>query len=91
MRSVGKFEEYREPEYWLQLLDRLNFHIVEKRIISWETTVPHEVLKTVISSWINEWRRINVPKEFIKQLEMFLEETKEFRWSDILVVLASSK
>jgi ubiquinone/menaquinone biosynthesis C-methylase UbiE len=91
MRSVGKFEEYREPEYWLQLLDRLNFHIVEKRIISWKTTVPHEVLKTVISSWISEWRRINMPKEFIKQLEMFLEETKEFRWSDILVVLASSK
>ncbi|MGY0287922.1 MAG: hypothetical protein ACUX7D_03970 [Candidatus Methanodesulfokora washburnensis] len=54
MRSVGKFEEYREPEYWLQLLDWLNFHIVERRTISWETTVPHEVLKTVISSWINE-------------------------------------
>ncbi|MGB9631390.1 MAG: class I SAM-dependent methyltransferase [Candidatus Methanodesulfokora sp.] len=92
MKSVGKFEEYREPEYWLTLLERLSMNIVEKKIISWRTAVPYEALKTMVELWIDGWKRIGVPKKFVEQLEMFLEETKvgEFKWSDILVILALS-
>ena len=91
MRSIGRFEEYRMPEYWLQLLNKLGICIVKKKIIKWEVTVPYEVLKTVVSPWVREWRQKNVPEKFVKQLKEFLEEAKvkEFKWSDIFAVLAS--
>ncbi len=34
-RVVGGFEEYRPPEYWLQLLKELSMNVIEVRIISW--------------------------------------------------------
>ena len=92
MRSIGRFEEYREPEYWLQLLNRLNMHIVEEKTISWRVPVPYEVLEAMVTTWIEEWRREGVPERYVHQLEEFLEEakTKQFRWSDIFAVLALS-
>jgi len=92
MRSIGKYEEYREPEYWLQLLDRLGIHVVRKKVISWRVGVPYEVLKVMVMSWIKEWKRENVQSKFIEQLRKFLEEARmtEFKWSDVLAVLASN-
>lgn len=90
MRSVGRFEEYREPEYWLRLLGQLNFRVLEVKTVSWEEPVPREVLKALVNAWIAEWRRLGVPQEFIDRLEVLQEGAGEFRWSDILAVLASS-
>ncbi|RLE62167.1 MAG: hypothetical protein DRJ38_10140 [Thermoprotei archaeon] len=92
MKSIGRFEEYKQPEYWLQLLDQLNIYVVKKKIISWKVTVPYKVLETMIISWIKEWRQKGVPEKFTDQLKKLLKEAKvkEFKWSDIFTVLASS-
>lgn len=94
MSAIGRFEEYRSVEYWLQLINQAGMHIIEKKVISWKSSVPYDVLKSLVRSWIREWMELGVPKEFVIQLEgEFLEEarTKGFRWSDVLAVMASSQ
>ena len=92
-RAVGGFEEYRPPEYWLQLLEELGMDVIEVKVVSWRTYVPHEVLERMAASWIEDWKRRGVPEKHIRELEQFLKdaENRPLKWSDIVAILASSR
>ncbi|WP_457742112.1 class I SAM-dependent methyltransferase [Thermococcus sp.] len=88
MRSIGKFEEYKTPEYWENILKKAGFRITLKKIVSWHATIPPEVLNDIVKTTIKEWRRKRVAERWIKALQTkFLEESLKMKWSDILVIV----
>lgn len=88
MRSIGKFEEYKTPEYWENILKKAGFRITLKRVVSWRATIPPEVLKDIVRTTVREWKRKRVAERWIRALQTkFLEESPKMMWSDIFVVI----
>jgi len=91
-RFMGSFEEYRDPSYWLRLLDELGFRVLESRVIRWRAPVPHEVLEDLARAWSREWVEKGVPREVLSRLWRVVGRARfgELRWSSIFAVLALS-
>ncbi|MDK2463374.1 MAG: CPBP family intramembrane metalloprotease [Candidatus Korarchaeota archaeon] len=73
MESVGRFEEYRSLEYWVDLVEAAGLEV--------------EFAERVAQDFL--WRRIDVPEGLIRDMLEFPEYAEAaggMRWSDLLVV-----
>ncbi len=92
MRSVGRFEEYRDPSYWIKVVLRAGLAIVKTKLVRWRAAVPYEVMEVLVHSWIREWESLGVPNKIIEELKSLLGlcKVEELRWSDTFAILATS-
>ncbi len=89
MRSVGRFEEYRDKEYWATLLREAGFRIVFEEIVEWRVPVPKEVLSEIVRNIVEEWKRLGVDRRYVEDIESILRSDKEFRWSNITLLIGT--
>jgi len=88
-RSVGLFEEYRPREYWVSLMEEVGLQVLIERRIEWRTAVPKQILEEMINSTVEEWKKLGVDRRYIERLKSVLQSGKEFRWSDIYVIVGA--
>jgi len=86
-KSVGLFEEYRPRQYWISLLEETGLQVLIERRIEWRTAVPKQVLEEVISSAVEEWKKLGVDHRYIERIKRILQSDKEFKWSDIYLIV----
>ncbi len=87
MHSVGKFEDYMPPEYWKEVIQKAGFKITLEKTVKWRTYVPPTVLRNIVETTIEEWRKMGVKEYYIKKLEKFTKENPRVKWSDIIVLV----
>jgi len=86
-RSVGFFEEYRPREYWVSLLEEAGLQVLIDRRIEWRTAVPKQILEEIISSTVEEWKKLGVDHRYIERIRSILRSDKAFKWSDIYLIV----
>jgi len=86
-KSVGLFEEYKPREYWVSLLEEAGLQVLIERRIKWRTAVPKRVLEEIISSTVEEWKKMGVDRRYIERIRSILGSDKEFKWSDIYLIV----
>ncbi len=87
MRSIGRFEEYRDKEYWDALMRSAGLRIAFEEVIEWRAAVPREVLSNIIKNIVEEWKCLGVDRGYIEELKSILYSDKEFRWSSISLLI----
>jgi len=87
VRSIGLFEDYKPREYWITLLKEAGLQVLIDRTIEWKTSVPKEVLGNIIKNIIEEWKHLGVEHKYIESIENILHSNKEFKWSNIFLVV----
>lgn len=90
MRSVGRFEEYRPLEYWVDLVESCGFEVELTERVSQDSPVPREDVERLVREAADLWRRLGVPEGIVREMLEFpsyVESVGGMRWSDLLVVL----
>ncbi len=90
MHSVGRFEDYKEPTYWENMLREVGFEIVLKRNVKWKVYVPLNVLGDIVGTTIEEWEEMGVPWIWIRTLLEFLRRKPRLKWSDVAVIVGGT-
>ncbi len=89
MHSVGRFEDYKPREYWVNLLREAGFQVTVERTIKWRVDVPYDVLREIAERAEKEWEELGVERKYVAEMRNLLEEVKRkgMKWSDINVVI----
>ncbi len=90
MESVGRFEEYRPLEYWVDLVEAAGLEVEFAERVVQDSLIPMEELEEMSRETVDLWRRIGVPERLIRDMFEFPdygEAAGGMRWSDLLVVL----
>ncbi|RLE55221.1 MAG: hypothetical protein DRJ40_08510 [Thermoprotei archaeon] len=88
MHSVGRYEDYRDVDYWVSLVERCGLRVELVRVLP-GSMVSLSELEKVIENDIVEWRRLGVSEVYVQELRRVLECARVcgFRWSNTVLVV----
>jgi len=87
MHSIGRFEEYKPPSYWGNILEKAGFKVVFRRLVNWKVAIPRSVLEDIVRTTAEDWKKKGVSERWIRALQGFLQNDPKMKWSDIVVIL----
>ncbi len=92
--SIGKFEDYKPLDYWIDLLTRSGFIVTKLKIVKWNVRAPYIILKKLINEIYDKWRRDKVGEKYLEELNNILNDIEKeggMLWSDIYVILGKTR